>query len=192
MFADPKVLGWFTVQARTRALLNWAADPRREAQVPGMLVDVMVGTVPHSFDAGVHTELEADGDTMRVVVHIRPYMLHPDWAVPAHAATWLLEIVDGPVAGSMQTIPRPSADATPPEKIAVYPRVKINKKDPAGGPPLTHYLLKLDPINGVAQYSTSPSTTCPTCGRASHNPTDVAERYCGACHMYYTDMPSGR
>lgn len=29
------------------------------------------------------------------------------------------------------------------------------------------------------------STRCPTCGRVSHNPNDVRERYCGACHSYY-------
>lgn len=27
-----------------------------------------------------------------------------------------------------------------------------------------------------------PSFTCPRCGRTSHNPTDVVEGYCGACH----------
>ena len=24
--------------------------------------------------------------------------------------------------------------------------------------------------------------TCPRCGRTSHNPHDIAEGYCGACH----------
>lgn len=26
--------------------------------------------------------------------------------------------------------------------------------------------------------------TCPHCGRVSHNPNDLAHRYCGACHRY--------
>jgi hypothetical protein len=29
--------------------------------------------------------------------------------------------------------------------------------------------------------------TCPDCGRTSHNPTDVRERYCGACHTFPED-----
>jgi hypothetical protein len=29
-----------------------------------------------------------------------------------------------------------------------------------------------------------PSFTCPRCGRTSHNPADVAEGYCGACHAF--------
>lgn len=32
---------------------------------------------------------------------------------------------------------------------------------------------------------TTPSTyVCPHCGAISHNPTDKAERYCGACHRF--------
>jgi hypothetical protein len=26
------------------------------------------------------------------------------------------------------------------------------------------------------------SFTCPRCGRTSYHPTDIKERYCGACH----------
>lgn len=191
---DPKVLRWHTVQARTRALLLWADDPRREAQVPGMHIDMtpMFETVsrgPHSFDAGVHTELEADGDTVRVVVHLKPYMLYPDWDVPSYASTWLLELVDGAACGSMQTIQRPSAESLPPESISIYPRGEIQVPDPARGAPLRYFLRTLDPVNGVAQYTSNLAIVCPTCGRASYNPNDIAHRYCGNCHMFYADMP---
>jgi hypothetical protein len=30
------------------------------------------------------------------------------------------------------------------------------------------------------------SITCPRCGRTSHNPNDVREGYCGACHDWTT------
>ena len=29
------------------------------------------------------------------------------------------------------------------------------------------------------------SITCLGCGMTSHNPTDVAERYCGHCHVFH-------
>ena len=29
--------------------------------------------------------------------------------------------------------------------------------------------------------------TCPFCGRTSAHPTDAAERYCGACHVFHDD-----
>lgn len=35
----------------------------------------------------------------------------------------------------------------------------------------------------------SDSITCPQCGRTSHNPNDVREKYCGACHQYHDTMP---
>jgi hypothetical protein len=38
-------------------------------------------------------------------------------------------------------------------------------------------------MNGPARY------TCPICGRTSHNPNDVREGYCGACHGW-TAHPS--
>ncbi len=31
---------------------------------------------------------------------------------------------------------------------------------------------------------TGPSITCPVCGRTSHNPNDVREGFCGACHAW--------
>lgn len=30
-----------------------------------------------------------------------------------------------------------------------------------------------------------PSFRCPDCGRVSYNATDVAQRYCGACHKFF-------
>ena len=32
--------------------------------------------------------------------------------------------------------------------------------------------------------------TCVTCGLTSHNPHDVAEHYCGACHRFHDDDSS--
>ena len=29
------------------------------------------------------------------------------------------------------------------------------------------------------------SITCGRCGRTSHNPNDVVQRYCGACHAFH-------
>lgn len=29
-----------------------------------------------------------------------------------------------------------------------------------------------------------PAITCPFCGFVSHNPHDIAERYCGLCHRF--------
>src|ERR1043166_5712892 len=31
---------------------------------------------------------------------------------------------------------------------------------------------------------TATSITCGQCGRTSHNPNDVENRYCGACHVF--------
>lgn len=36
---------------------------------------------------------------------------------------------------------------------------------------------------------TEASITCPRCQRVSYHPTDIARRYCGACHMFHDDMP---
>ena len=32
------------------------------------------------------------------------------------------------------------------------------------------------------------SITCPRCGMVSHNPSDIAQRYCGKCHAFHCDM----
>src|SRR5215813_3864046 len=37
-----------------------------------------------------------------------------------------------------------------------------------------------------------PSITCPRCGKTSHHPKDVGERYCGACHQFHHLMPKTR
>jgi hypothetical protein len=34
----------------------------------------------------------------------------------------------------------------------------------------------------------TPSLVCPQCGRVSHNPHDVAQRYCGFCHVFLDDL----
>lgn len=33
------------------------------------------------------------------------------------------------------------------------------------------------------------SITCHECGRTSHNPNDVRNRYCGNCHEFYHHRP---
>ncbi len=40
------------------------------------------------------------------------------------------------------------------------------------------------PLPAVPSDSSAPAFTCPHCGRVSHNPTDIAQRYCGACHRF--------
>ncbi len=35
--------------------------------------------------------------------------------------------------------------------------------------------------------STGNSFTCPDCGRTSHHPMDVLNRYCGACHKFHPE-----
>ena len=35
------------------------------------------------------------------------------------------------------------------------------------------------------------SITCPQCGKTSHNPNDVRERYCGFCHQFHEFMKIG-
>lgn len=34
---------------------------------------------------------------------------------------------------------------------------------------------------------TTSSITCLICGLTSFNPTDLAEKYCGACHVFHED-----
>lgn len=33
------------------------------------------------------------------------------------------------------------------------------------------------------------SITCTKCRKTSRHPKDVAERYCGACHVFHEDQP---
>lgn len=37
----------------------------------------------------------------------------------------------------------------------------------------------------------APSITCPVCRRTSHNPNDVREGYCGACHDFTSPPQKG-
>lgn len=34
--------------------------------------------------------------------------------------------------------------------------------------------------------------TCPFCGMTSRHPQDVAERYCGSCHVFVDDVEERR
>lgn len=31
------------------------------------------------------------------------------------------------------------------------------------------------------------SIACPRCGKTSHHPQDIAQRYCGFCHIFHDD-----
>ena len=42
------------------------------------------------------------------------------------------------------------------------------------------------------QVSDDERFVCPRCGMASANPTDLAEGYCGACHDFTGERPTGR
>jgi hypothetical protein len=144
VYGDAKVVAWHTAQAGARAMQSWAEDPRREAWVP-------VAGAGEAIAPDVQFDFKLLGteqnDHVRIRVHLKPYMLFPDWDVPAHPATWLVEVVDGPVAGAMHTIPRPAGTAFPP--------ACIEKRDPAGGSPLPCYLHEVDAINGIARYTAS-------------------------------------
>jgi len=43
-------------------------------------------------------------------------------------------------------------------------------------------------IDEVLQARGHPSIVCPQCGMRSYNPHDIAERYCGACHEFHSEM----
>jgi ribosomal protein S27AE len=47
-------------------------------------------------------------------------------------------------------------------------------------------MLLLHVVESVTEEPAS--FTCPRCGRTSHHPDDVRERYCGACHDW-TGIP---
>jgi|tagenome__1003787_1003787.scaffolds.fasta_scaffold18881612_2 transposase len=38
-----------------------------------------------------------------------------------------------------------------------------------------------------ATTDTRPSITCPLCGLTSYNFNDIAQRYCGHCHLFHDD-----
>jgi len=48
-----------------------------------------------------------------------------------------------------------------------------------------------DPAPARATYRVSDdgtAITCLICGKTSHNPHDVANRYCGFCHWFHDDL----
>jgi hypothetical protein len=40
----------------------------------------------------------------------------------------------------------------------------------------------------AAKPATSPSITCPVCKMTSYNPNDIAQKYCGNCHKFHSDL----
>jgi hypothetical protein len=44
-------------------------------------------------------------------------------------------------------------------------------------------------MNGYSIGDDGRSITCLRCGRTSHNPNDVAHRYCGYCHRFHGPAP---
>jgi hypothetical protein len=65
--------------------------------------------------------------------------------------------------------------------------------DGAGRSVLTFTCGDGDPLEARTPYvisSDGTAITCPRCGRTSHNPNDVRERYCGFCHAFHEDAPT--
>jgi hypothetical protein len=52
----------------------------------------------------------------------------------------------------------------------------------------SHFPQSERPLTDKA--SLPPSFTCPKCGAVSYNPNDVRERYCGACHEFFSERLS--
>jgi hypothetical protein len=48
------------------------------------------------------------------------------------------------------------------------------------------YELVTTPVGTVAY----PGIKCLRCGRTSHNPNDIAQKYCGHCHRFHDDPVS--
>ncbi len=46
-------------------------------------------------------------------------------------------------------------------------------------------------VPGCRREPPPPSYRCPTCGRVSYNPSDLANLYCGACHQFAPSPTSG-
>lgn len=40
----------------------------------------------------------------------------------------------------------------------------------------------------LARCRYADAISCPRCGHTSHHPSDIRERYCGACHAFHDDM----
>jgi len=130
-----KTLRWHQHQAHHRALQIWATDPRRNCWLP---CESTMSYLPAAFDASVD---------VRVRLHLKPFMLHPDWDVPAHPPTWLVELVDGPLSGTTYTLPRVDGETQPPWRIDMDPRPQL------GGPPQQYHLREIDMINSAAYYT---------------------------------------
>lgn len=45
-------------------------------------------------------------------------------------------------------------------------------------------MLAIEQLLVVEVPAPPPSFICPRCGRRSYHPTDIAQRYCGACHRF--------
>jgi len=43
------------------------------------------------------------------------------------------------------------------------------------------------PVDETDTPIARPAFTCPLCGWVSHHPKDIAERYCGHCHVFIDD-----
>lgn len=50
------------------------------------------------------------------------------------------------------------------------------------GAAMSHFAASND-----AEKRDRPSFTCPRCGAVSYNPNDIANRYCGRCHVFVDD-----
>jgi len=49
-------------------------------------------------------------------------------------------------------------------------------------------------MSSPERYTIAPdgrSITCRTCGLTSYNPNDVAQQYCGRCHVFHDDLYEG-
>ena len=51
-------------------------------------------------------------------------------------------------------------------------------------------MTDLDKRCASGNLPTPPSITCPICGSVSFNPGDIANRYCGRCHLFLDDIPT--
>ena len=48
----------------------------------------------------------------------------------------------------------------------------------------------LDRVNALDSKFKSDKVICPICGKMSHNPKDIAHKYCGYCHQFWGDEVS--
>lgn len=62
------------------------------------------------------------------------------------------------------------------------------ERDFCGFEPLAN---ESSPGGGLFNAINRDTFICPKCNRVSHNPNDVAEKYCGACHLFVDEMATG-